>query len=79
MVKHDDDVGKTRGIMLPGSQSTQLISQFANDTSFTIEAGKRENVTTLVATLNLFNSASGLELHWNKSLAFWYSKNLRPP
>jgi exonuclease III len=78
MVKKSESEDKIRGILLPGSNKTQLISQFADDTSFTIAASRREYVTNLVEALTLFNRVSGLEINWTKSLAYWYSPGPRP-
>jgi hypothetical protein len=69
---------KIRGIQLPGTNLTQLILQFANDTSFTLEANNNNHITNMVSTLNLFNRVFGLEINWAKSLAYWHSLSPRP-
>jgi hypothetical protein len=70
VVKNAEAKGKIKGIRLPDSEKTQLISQFVDDTSFILDASNREQVINLVEILNCFKRVSGLEINWSKSLAY---------
>ena len=65
-------------IKLLRTSQTQLISQFVDNTSLTMNASGREQVNYLVEILNKFKLASGLEINWAKSHAYWYSTNPKP-
>lgn len=58
---------KAINLLKDGSQ--QMINQYAHDTSFTIK-GEEASVDYLVGILHKFGTASGLEINWQKSVAY---------
>ena len=66
------------GIKIPNSEQTQLTSQFADDTSILIEVNNPRRILALIDVLNTFRDASGLEINWNKSHAYWCSDANKP-
>lgn len=50
----------------------------ADDTSFTLNASRREYVSNLVEMLNKFNVVWGLCINWRKSNAYWHSPRPKP-
>ena len=70
LLREAESEGKISGIKLPNSTQTQLISQFADDTSISIEVSQPHTIRNLLDILNLFRLASGLEINWSKSHAF---------
>ena len=65
--------GRLRGVSLPGGKSQQSISQYADDSSFMVRGDKRY-VDELVRILKVFSEASGMEINWEKSCAYWFDK-----
>ena len=59
-----------KGINFPQGVSQQIISQYADDTSFTVKA-EEANVDYLVEILHKFDITFGLEINWQKSMAYW--------
>jgi hypothetical protein len=76
--KSEQQADRLEGIQLPGSVKQQLISQFANDTSFMLRA-IQSNATNLIRLLENFKDVAGLEINWTKSHAYWQADVLRPP
>jgi hypothetical protein len=70
-IKAEERVGRIRGISLLGSQEHQTIAQYADDSSLTLR-GEEYVVTNTVTTLNTFSVATGLQLNWDKSSAYWW-------
>lgn len=71
LVKKHVDLGLVKGIVLPFGKQ-QVLLHYADDTSFTLR-GEQESVNHLVSLLQTFCAASGLELNWAKSRAYWTS------
>ena len=63
-------LGNLKGIVLPQSNSQQTISQYVDDTSFTVRA-EEASADNLVGILHKFGIAYGLEINWHKSVAYW--------
>jgi hypothetical protein len=54
------------------------LSQDVDDTALSL-ARNEDNLNKAMELFNKFLIISGLELNWNKSMAFWYSSlNFRP-
>jgi hypothetical protein len=72
------EMGNLQGIHLPEEVEQQLILQYADDTSYTL-AGTKENLSNLIALLDLFHLASGLCINWDKNVAYWLAHIPPPP
>ena len=70
--------GRLRGIYLPGGRKQQCISQYADDSSFMVR-GEKKDVDELVRLLTIFSKASGMEINWDKSSAYWFDKFTHKP
>ena len=70
--------GRIRGVVLPGGKKQQCISQYADDSSFMVKGDKRD-VDELVRLLKMFSEASGMEINWEKSSAYWFDKYSHKP
>jgi hypothetical protein len=68
-VKKEAQLGRIRGICLPGSEEQQLIIQFMDNTSMTL-AGEEVVVIHTINTLYTFSLGSGLTLNWEKSAGY---------
>ena len=55
-VKHAMVVGNLKGIALPQNKSKHIISQYVDDTSFTVKA-QETNVDHLIGILHKFGNA----------------------
>jgi hypothetical protein len=71
------DTDNLHGIYLPKEVGQQLILQYANDTSYTL-ASTEENLSNLIALLDLFYLTSSLCINWDKNIAYWLA-NTPPP
>lgn len=69
--------GDIQGIQLPDGNKQQLNVQYADDTSFTVQATP-QSVGNLIQILRDFCSAAGLEINWRKLAAYWQSPQPRP-
>jgi hypothetical protein len=67
-IYEEQRLGRIEGIRLPMSNRRQIIAQYADDTSFTLEAS-REGMIRLTQLLDLFTF--GLQINHVKSIAFW--------
>ena len=79
MLRKAEAGGSIAGIKLPNSNQSQLISQFADDTSILLEVSRPETTLNLINILTTFKSASGLEINWAKSSAYWCCDIDKPP
>ena len=79
LIKDAEREGRIKGIQLPNSQQTQIISQFADDTSMTIDASNPDSIRDLIYILDTFWKVTGLEINWLKSHAYWLSPMPKPP
>ena len=70
--------GRLRGIILPGGKKQQSISQYVDDSSFMVR-GEKMYVDELVRILKVFSAASGMEINWEKSSAYWFDKHTHKP
>jgi hypothetical protein len=78
-IKEEARVGRICGIRLPGAHEEQIIGQYADDTNLTLRA-EEQPVLHTVATLEKFCQVSGLNINWNKTLAyFWARGNQQRP
>jgi hypothetical protein len=68
-VEHTMVAGNVKGITLPQDNSQQIISQYIDDTSFTVKA-EETSVDHIVGILHKFGNASGLEINWHKNVAY---------
>jgi hypothetical protein len=75
MVASELEEGRIKGIELPFGNRQQIITQYADDTSFTLK-GEEEPVKNLIYLLDTFCAASGLVLNWRKSSGYWKSHQL---
>ena len=66
--------GRLKLVYLPGDNKQQCTSQFADDSSFMIKYTK-EDVDEFVKTLETFSQASGMDINWKKSCAYWFDKH----
>ena len=64
---------RLRGVVLPGDKKQQCISQYADDSSLMVRGEKRD-IDELVKLLKTFSEASGMEINWDKSCAYWFDK-----
>ena len=64
--------GRLRDLVLPGGTKQHYISQYADDSSF-IETQKR-SIDEMVRILQVFSAASGMEINWEKSSAYWFDR-----
>ena len=78
MLKAAVTEGTISGIKILNSALTQLISQFADDTTISLEVSQTEDIRALIKILNLFKEVSGLEINWAKSHAFWCTCRVKP-
>jgi hypothetical protein len=76
-VKTVEQAGELIGITLPENAGTQIISQYANDTDFTIRV-EEANFIHLKYVFTRFGLAFGLWPNWNKSLLFWVAQRAPP-
>jgi hypothetical protein len=76
-IKAEVEVGRIRGITLPGALEQQTIAQYADDSSLTLR-GEENIVSNAVLTLDSFSIASGLHLNWEKSSAYWWKHGGEP-
>ena len=70
--------GRIRGITLPGGRRQQSIIQYADDSAFMIR-GEKTYIDKLVRLLQIFTEASGMEINWEKSSAYWFDKFTHKP
>ena len=75
MVKKAVDEGRLRGVYLPGGKKQHYISQYADDSSFMVR-GTKEDVDEFVKILETFSEASGMEINWEKSSAYWFDRHI---
>jgi hypothetical protein len=70
--------GALSGILLPDGVTQQTLLQYANDTSFSLQAeeGNLQNVAFL---LHDFGLASGLVYNPRKTVVYWFSPDRPPP
>lgn len=79
MVKEGAEAGMIQGILLPVEGRQQIISQYADDISFTL-LGKEGPTRNLINCLGLFCRGSSLVLNWQKSWGYWkHGKGARHP
>jgi hypothetical protein len=78
MIKKAVEEGRLRGVFLPRGKKQQYISQYADDSSFMVK-GAKEDVDELVGILKTFSQASGMEINWEKSCAYWFDKHTHKP
>ena len=64
---------RLRGVVLSGGKKQQCISQYTDDSSFMVRGDKRD-INELVKLLKTFSEASGMEINWDKSCAYWFDK-----
>lgn len=69
-IYEEQRLGRIESIRLPVSNRRQIITQYVDDTSFTLEAS-REGMIWLTQLLDLFNITFGLKINHAKSIAFW--------
>ena len=69
---------RIKGITLLGGKKQQSISQYADDSSFMVR-GEKRYVDELVRLLKVFSEASGIEINWEKSSAYWFDKFTHKP
>ena len=70
--------GQLKGITLPGGIKQQCISQYADDSSFMVR-GEKRYVDELVRILKSFSAASGMEINWEKTFAYWFDQYTHKP
>lgn len=70
--------GRLKRVVLPGGKKQQFISQYADDSSFMVK-GEKKDVDELVRLLKRFSEASGMEINWKKSSAYWFDKYTHKP
>ena len=73
MIKKTVAAWRLRGMLLLGENKQQNISQYADGSSFIVRGDKRY-VDELVCLLKVFSEASGMEINWEKSCAYWFDK-----
>jgi hypothetical protein len=80
MVKLGVAEGRLKGITLPMEGRQQVLAQYADDTSLTL-LGEEGPTREAIATLQTFCEGCGLILNWDKSCAYWKTRNgdPRPP
>lgn len=78
VTKRAVDSGSIKGIMLPDGATQQVLSQFADDTTFSLKGAERYLATTS-AMLTEFGLATGLVLNRHKSSMYWYHTMPPPP
>ena len=61
-------------ISLPSGRHQQLISQYADDMSLSL-FGMRPIFQALISLLQTFKRAFGMKVTWNKSIAYYFSRN----
>ena len=69
---------RLRGVTLPGGKKQQSIAQYVDDSSFMVRGEKRD-VDEMVRLLKVFSAASGMEINWKKSSAYWFDKYTHKP
>jgi hypothetical protein len=77
IVEHTMVASNVKGITLPQDNSQQIISQYADDTSFTVKV-EETSVDHIVGIFHKFGNASAFEVNWHKNVAYWCSRG-RPP
>jgi hypothetical protein len=79
-IKREVGRGRIKGINLPGAPETQIIAQFADDTSLFIR-GEEGPMRATAETLQQFSLASGLVINDSKSFAYYWAPQGgdRPP
>ena len=78
LIKKAEAEGRIRGMTLPGGRRQHNIIQYADDSAFMIR-GEKKFIDELVRLLKFFSEASGMEINWNKSCAYWYDKYTHKP
>ena len=78
IIKKAVEEKKLKCVVLPGSKKQQCISQYADDSCFMIRGEKRD-IDELVRLLKTFSEASGMEINWDKSCAYWFDKYTHRP
>ena len=78
MVKKAVGEGRLRGVYLPGGKKQHCISQYADDSSFMVRDTK-DDVDELVKILETFSEASGMQINWDKSNAYWFDRLIPKP
>ena len=63
-------IDNLKGITLQQGNSQHVISQYVDDTSFTVKA-EETNLDYLVGILHKFGTTSGLEINWHKNVVYW--------
>jgi hypothetical protein len=76
-VQAEAGAGRIRGISLPRSQEQQIMAQYADDSSLILR-GEEYVVNNAVMTLDSFSTATGLQLNWDKSSAYWWKQEGEP-
>ena len=70
--------GRLRGLVLPGGTKQHCISQYADDSSFMVR-GEKRYIDEMVRILQVFSAASGMEINWEKSSAYWFDRFTHKP
>jgi hypothetical protein len=65
------------GILLPDGSTHQLIVQYADHTNLTL-LGTEANLQVAIVLLDKFGAATGLQINWSKSTAYWFSPQPLP-
>lgn len=76
-IKEEQRRGRIMGIWLPDNDLHQFISQFADNMGFSI-LGQEEVLRNIVAFIQRFGLASGLQVNWIKSVRYWFVQIPRP-
>jgi hypothetical protein len=77
MIKMAASTGMVKGINLPGGAHQQVIAQYADDTSLTLQ-GEEISIRGTILTLDTFCEGSGLVLNWLKSCGYWKAPDRSP-
>ena len=72
-VKNAVAEGRLRGLVLPGGTKQHCINQYADDSSFMV-SGEKRYIDEMVKILQVFSAASGMEINWEKSSAYWFDR-----
>ncbi len=61
------------------ARSQQTISQYVNDTSSFTVHGNHQSFSNMVNILKEFGITSSLKIDQDKSMAYWWHKNVKEP
>lgn len=70
--------GTLRGITLPDGESQQILTQFADDATFSIHSSA-QYLATASELMDKFGLASGLYINRSKCALYWYGNDPPPP